>query len=68
MEEKKIPTSTPTPAKRTLSDLTLVELKALAYDETLKIEQSRNNLQVINSEIANKLSQQNTQPKGVATL
>lgn len=68
MEEKKIVTQTPTRVKKTLKDLTLIELKALIYDETIKIEQARNNIQVINVEIAAKLNQRPVQPGGVATL
>lgn len=36
----------------TLQEATLEQLKAIAYDELVKIEQIQNNLQIINSEIA----------------
>ena len=42
-----------------LADLTLVELKAFAYDEVVKLNFSQNNLRVLNQELYNR------QQKGV---
>lgn len=36
---------------KTLTDLTVVELKALAYDQMAQLELSQNNLRVINQEL-----------------
>ena len=66
-EEKEIKENSVTRPK-TIKDLDLKSLKALAYDETIKIEQARQNLQILNAEIASKLNQQNSHPRGVATL
>ena len=46
--------------EKKLSDLTVVELKSLAYDELARIEQSQSNLRVLNQEINNR-AQQNQQ-------
>jgi hypothetical protein len=50
MEEKK---------QINLADLTLVELKAISYDEIVKLNLSQNNLRVLNQELYNR------QQKGV---
>jgi len=42
-----------------LVDLTLVELKAFAYDEVVKLNLAQNNLRVLNQELYNR------QQKGV---
>jgi hypothetical protein len=42
-----------------LADLTLVELKAISYDEIVKLNLSQNNLRVLNQELYNR------QQKGV---
>ena len=49
--------------EKKLSDLTVVELKSLAYDELARIDQSQSNLRVLNQEINNRAqqSQQNQQ-------
>lgn len=38
-----------------LANLTVVELKSLAYDNLTRIQQSQSNLQVLNREIENKI-------------
>ena len=43
--------------EKKLSDLTVVELKSLAYDELARIEQSQSNLRVLNQEINNRAQQ-----------
>ena len=43
--------------EKKLSDLTVVELKSLAYDELARIEQSQSNLRVLNQEINNRVQQ-----------
>ena len=50
MEEKK---------QINLADLTLVELKAISYDEIVKLNLAQNNLRVLNQELYNR------QQKGV---
>lgn len=37
-----------------LSQLTEIELKAFAYDELNKLESAKNNLRIINQELANR--------------
>lgn len=46
--------------KINLADLTLVELKAFAYDEVVKLNLAQNNLRVLNQELYDR------QQKGVA--
>ena len=41
----------------TLSDLNLVQLKAIAYDEIIKLNVSQNNLRVLNQELSNRQQQ-----------
>ena len=43
--------------EKKLSDLTVVELKSLAYDELARIDQSQSNLRVLNQEINNRVQQ-----------
>jgi hypothetical protein len=43
--------------EKKLSDLTVIELKSLAYDELARIEQSQSNLRVLNQEINNRVQQ-----------
>jgi len=40
-----------------IKDIDLKSLKALAYDEGLKLEQARMNIQTINSEIIERMKQ-----------
>ena len=40
-----------------LSDLNIVQLKAIAYDEIVQLNISRNNLQFINQELFNRQQQ-----------
>lgn len=37
--------------QKTIKDFSIVELKALAYDEIVKMEQAQNNIKVINQEL-----------------
>lgn len=39
-----------------LSDFTVVELKALAYDQMAQLELAQNNLRVINQELSRRLN------------
>ena len=48
MEEKK---------QISLSEFSLLELKALAYDEIVKLNIAQNNLRVINQELSNRQQQ-----------
>lgn len=52
--------------EKKLSDLTVVELKALAYDQVAQIEFCQNNLRVINQELSQRLQPQqgNIPPDG----
>ena len=43
--------------EKKLSDLTIVELKSLAYDELARLEAAQGNLRVLNQEIANRSQQ-----------
>ena len=42
-----------------IKELDLKTLKAMAYDEGVKFEQARANIQIINSEIAERIKQAN---------
>jgi hypothetical protein len=41
----------------TLADLNIVQLKAIAYDEIIKLNVSQNNLRVLNQELSNRQQQ-----------
>ena len=41
----------------TLADLNIVQLKAIAYDEIVKLNISQNNLRVLNQELSNRQQQ-----------
>jgi hypothetical protein len=43
--------------EKKLSDLTVIELKSLAYDELARVEQSQANLRILNQEINNRIQQ-----------
>ena len=43
--------------EKKLSDLTVVELKSLAYDELARVDQSQANLRILNQEISNRIQQ-----------
>lgn len=43
--------------ERKISDLTIVELKSLAYDELARLEAAQANLRILNQEIANRQQQ-----------
>lgn len=43
--------------EKKLSDLTVVELKSLAYDELARVEQAQSNLRILNQEIGNRVQQ-----------
>ena len=43
--------------EKKLSDLTVVELKSLAYDELARLEAAQSNLRVLNQEIGNRVQQ-----------
>lgn len=46
--------------ERQLQDLTVVELKAIAYDQMAQIELSQNNLRVVNQELSRRLNISNS--------
>lgn len=41
-----------------ITKMTVTDLKALAYDELIKIETAQNNLRLINEQIAKKLKEE----------
>ena len=43
--------------EKKLSDLTVVELKSLAYDARARLESAQSNLRILNQEIANRVQQ-----------
>ena len=43
--------------EKKLSDLTVIELKSLAYDELARLESAQSNLRILNQEIANRAQQ-----------
>ena len=43
--------------EKKLSDLTVIELKSLAYDELARVDQSQANLRILNQEISNRIQQ-----------
>lgn len=43
--------------EKKLSDLTVIELKSLAYDELARLEAAQSNLRILNQEIANRAQQ-----------
>jgi len=43
--------------EKKLSDLTVIELKSLAYDELARVDQSQANLRILNQEINNRIQQ-----------
>jgi hypothetical protein len=53
--------------EKKLSDLTVVELKSLAYDELARIEQSQSNLRILNQEIGNRIQQAQQTQQGSFT-
>lgn len=52
----------------TLADLNIVQLKAIAYDEILKLNISQNNLIFINQELAKRQQQGDTTATPVTEL
>jgi hypothetical protein len=53
--------------ERKLSDLTIVELKSLAYDELARLESAQSNLRILNQEIANRVQQIQQSQQGTLT-
>ena len=53
--------------EKKLSDLTVVELKSLAYDELAKLESAQQNLRVLNQEITKRVQAQQSQQATFAT-
>jgi len=53
--------------EKKLSDLTVVELKSLAYDELARIEQAQSNLRILNQEIGNRIQQAQQTQQGSFT-
>lgn len=54
--------------EKKLSDLTVVELKSLAYDELAKLESAQQNLRVLNQEITKRVQEQKAQQSQHATF
>jgi hypothetical protein len=48
--------------EKQLSEFSIVELKALAYDQLVQLEVSQTNLRVINREISKRLQPQHIDP------
>ena len=53
--------------EKKLSDLTVVELKSLAYDELARLEAAQSNLRVLNQEIGNRVQQAQQTQQGSFT-
>lgn len=53
--------------EKKLSDLTVVELKSLAYDELARVEQAQSNLRILNQEISNRVQQAQQTQQGSFT-
>jgi hypothetical protein len=53
--------------EKKLSDLTVVELKSLAYDELAKLETSQQNLRILNQEINKRFQEQQQTQQGTFT-
>ena len=53
--------------EKKLSDLTVVELKSLAYDELSKLETAQQNLRVLNQEINKRFQEQQQTQQGTFT-
>jgi hypothetical protein len=53
--------------EKKLSDLTVIELKSLAYDELARVEQSQANLRILNQEINNRIQQAQQAQQGSFT-
>ena len=47
--------------QKKISDLTVVELKSIAYDQMAQIENAQNNLKAINQELSARLNPTQTQ-------
>jgi hypothetical protein len=50
--------------EKKLSDLTVVELKSLAYDELAKLETAQQNLRILNQEINKRFQEQQQTQQG----
>ena len=53
--------------EKKLSDLTVVELKSLAYDELAKHENAQQNLKILNQEINKRFQEQQQTQQGTFT-
>ena len=53
--------------EKKLSDLTVVELKSLAYDELAKLETAQQNLRILNQEIGKRVQEQQQTQQGTFT-
>ena len=53
--------------EKKLSDLTVVELKSLAYDELAKLEIAQQNLKILNQEINKRFQEQQQTQQGTFT-
>ena len=53
--------------EKKLSDLTVVELKSLAYDELAKLENAQQNLKILNQEINKRFQVQQQAQQGTFT-
>jgi len=53
--------------EKKLSDLTVIELKSLAYDELARVEQSQANSRILNQEINNRIQQAQQAQQGSFT-
>ena len=48
--------------KRNVSELNVLELKALVYDELVKVEVSQNNIKILNQELQKRAQDQKLKP------
>ena len=46
-----------------ITDLTETELKAIAYDESIKLQMTQNNLRIINEELSRRAKESGANPK-----
>ena len=53
--------------EKKLSDLTVIELKSLAYDELAKLENAQQNLKILNQEINKRFQEQQQTQQGTFT-
>jgi len=48
--------------QKTIKDFSIIELKSIAYDELIKLEQAKSNIKIINQELASRAENTQTKP------